>query len=228
MRAESQAEDNYLVQKSKPPLLILGAGLFAEDVADIVLASNDWELAGFVEGIDRSRCTRERRGPPVFWIDDIHKLASSHSAICAVGSTKRERLIEQARSAGIRFTKLLHPSAQVSASATLDEGVIIGAGSVVGAQTHLGAHVLVGRGALIGHHVVVGSYSTVSPGCNIAAQCAIGVGTYLGIGATLIDRLRIGSGCVVGAGALVTRDLPDRVQAVGAPARAVKREIERF
>jgi acetyltransferase-like isoleucine patch superfamily enzyme len=56
----------------------------------------------------------------------------------------------------------------------------------------------------------------------------IGVGTYLGIGATLIDRLRIGSGCVVGAGALVTRDLPDRVQAVGAPARAVKREIERF
>jgi acetyltransferase-like isoleucine patch superfamily enzyme len=56
----------------------------------------------------------------------------------------------------------------------------------------------------------------------------IGVGTYIGIGATLIDRLRLGSGCVVGAGALVTRDLPDRVQAVGAPARAVKREIERF
>lgn len=228
MRAESQGEDNYLVQKSKSPLLILGAGLFAEDVADIVLASNDWELAGFVEGIDRSRCTRERRGRPVFWIDDVHKLASSHWAICAVGSTKRERLIEQARNAGFRFTKLLHPSAQVSASATLDEGVIISAGSVVGAQTHLGAHVLVGRGALIGHHVVVGSYSTVGPGCNIAAQCVIGVGTYIGIGATLIDRLRIGSGCVVGAGALVTRDLPDRVQAVGAPARAVKREIERF
>jgi sugar O-acyltransferase (sialic acid O-acetyltransferase NeuD family) len=228
MRAENQGEDTYLVQKPKSPLLILGTGLFAEDVADIVMASNDWELAGFVEGMDRSRCARERRGRPVFWIDDVHKLASSHSAICAVGSTKRERLIEQARSAGIRFTKLLHPSAQVSASSTLDEGVIIGAGSVVGAQTHLGAHVLIGRGALIGHHVVVGSYSTVGPGCNIAAQCVIGAGTYLGIGAILIDRLRIGSGCLVGAGALVTRDLPDRVQAIGAPARVVKREIERF
>jgi sugar O-acyltransferase (sialic acid O-acetyltransferase NeuD family) len=228
VRAENQGEDTYLVQKPKSPLLILGTGLFAEDVADIVMASNDWELAGFVEGMDRSRCARERRGRPVFWIDDVHKLASSHSAICAVGSTKRERLIEQAHSAGIRFTKLLHPSAQVSASSTLDEGVIIGAGSVVGAQTHLGAHVLIGRGALIGHHVVVGSYSTVGPGCNIAAQCVIGAGTYLGIGAILIDRLRIGSGCLVGAGALVTRDLPDRVQAIGAPARVVKREIERF
>jgi sugar O-acyltransferase (sialic acid O-acetyltransferase NeuD family) len=228
MSAGNQGEDTHPVQHRKSPLLILGAGPFAEDVADIVMASNEWELAGFVEGLDRSRCAQERRGRPVLWIDDVHKFAASHAAICAVGSTKRERLIEQARGAGIQFTKLLHPSAQVSASATLDEGVIIGAGSVVGAGTHLGAHVLIGRGALIGHHVAVGSYSTVGPGCNIAAQCMIGVGTYLGIGAILIDRLRIGSGCLVGAGALVTRDLPDRVQAIGAPARIVKREIERF
>jgi sugar O-acyltransferase (sialic acid O-acetyltransferase NeuD family) len=216
------------VHPPKSPLLILGAGLFAEDVADIVMASDDWELAGFVEGLDRSRCARERRGRPVYWIDDVHKLARSHAAICAVGSTKRERLIEQARGAGMRFAKLLHPSAQVSGSAILDEGVIAGAGCVVGAETHLGAHILIGRGALIGHHVVIGSYSTVGPGCNIAAQCAIGAATYLGIGATLIERLRIGRGCLVGAGSLVTRDLPDRVQAVGAPARVVKRDIERF
>jgi len=216
------------VPRPKSPLVILGAGLFADDVADIVMASDDWELAGFVEGLDRTRCARERRGRPVYWIDDIHKLACSHAAICAVGSTKRERLIEQARSGGMRFAKLLHPSAQVSMSATLDEGVIVSAGSVVGAETHLGAHALIGRGSLIGHHVVIGRYSTVGPGCNIAAQCAIGAGTYVGIGATLIERLRIGSGCLIGAGALVTRDLPDRVQAVGAPARVVKREIERY
>jgi sugar O-acyltransferase (sialic acid O-acetyltransferase NeuD family) len=213
---------------TKSPLLILGAGLFAEDVADMVMASNDWELAGFVEGIDRRRCDREMRGWPVFWIDEVHKLAFSHFAICAVGSTKRERLIEQARNAGIRFGKLLHPSAQVFASATVDEGVIVGAGSVIGAKTHFGAHVIIGRGALIGHHVVIGNCSTVGPGCNIAAQCKIGAGTYLGIGATLIDRLDIGSGCQVGAGALVTRNLPESVQAVGAPARVVKRGIDRF
>ncbi|MDB5575061.1 MAG: hypothetical protein JWR80_237 [Bradyrhizobium sp.] len=192
------------------------------------MASNDWELAGFVEGIDQGRCGRELRGRPVFWIDEVDRFAASHFAICAVGSTRRERLIEQARSAGLRFAKLLHPSAQVSASATLDEGVIVGAGSVVGAETHLEAHVLIGRGALIGHHVVIGSCSTVGPGCNIAAQCRIGAGTFLGIGATLIDRLEIGSGCLIGAGSLVTRNLPESAQALGVPARVVKRGIDRF
>jgi acetyltransferase EpsM len=221
-------EPANLGAKAKSPLLILGAGLFAQDVADMVVASSEWELAGFVEGIDRSRCGRQLRERPIFWIDEIHEFAPSHFAVCAVGSTKRERLIEQARSAGIQFGKLLHPSAQVSASATLQDGVIVGAASVIGAETRLGLHVLIGRGALVGHHVVIGSCSTVGPGCNIAAQCRIGAGTYLGIGATLIDRLEIGSGCLVGAGSLVTRNLPESVQAVGVPARVVKRGIDRF
>jgi sugar O-acyltransferase (sialic acid O-acetyltransferase NeuD family) len=214
--------------KPKSPLVILGAGLFAEEIADIVIASNEWELTGFVEGIDRTRCDRQLRGRPVLWIDEVGRLASSHFAICAVGSTKRSHLIEQTRNAGIRFATLLHPSAQVFGSATLDEGVIAGAGSVVGAETHVGAHVLIGRGALIGHHVVVGSYSTVGPGCNIAAQCTIGPGTYIGLGAIVIGRVHIGSGCAIGAGALVTRDLPERVKAVGAPARVVQRQIDRI
>jgi len=34
--------------------------------------------------------------------------------------------------------------------------------------------------------------------------------------------VRIGNGCIVGAGSVVTQDLPDNSIAVGAPARVVK------
>ena len=211
----------------KSPLIILGTGPFAEEIADYVDGLPQWDLAGFVEGVDRDKCGSAFLGRPVIWIDDVATLDSACVAICAVGSTRREQFIAQARAAGLRFTTLVHRSAQVFASATVAEGVIVGAGAVIGAKTHIGAHAILNRGCLIGHHVDIGSYVTLGPGCNIAAEARIGKATYIGVGAIVVDRVEIGAGCMVGAGALVARNLPDRVKAVGAPARVVKRDIDR-
>ena len=41
-------------------------------------------------------------------------------------------------------------------------------------------------------------------------------------GRIVLDGVTIGRGCVVGAGALVTKDLPDYAIAAGAPARVVR------
>jgi maltose O-acetyltransferase len=49
-------------------------------------------------------------------------------------------------------------------------------------------------------------------------------GVWIGGGAIVLPGVRIGAGTVVGAGAVVTRDLPSGVVAVGNPAR-VLREI---
>ncbi len=48
----------------------------------------------------------------------------------------------------------------------------------------------------------------------------------MGIGAIVIDRIRIGARSVIGAGALVTKNVPARVQVIGAPARITKRNID--
>lgn len=46
---------------------------------------------------------------------------------------------------------------------------------------------------------------------------------WLGTGAKVLDGVRIGRDVVVGAGAVVTEDLPDGVVAVGVPARVARR-----
>lgn len=45
---------------------------------------------------------------------------------------------------------------------------------------------------------------------------------WLGFGTIVLDGVRIGKGAVVGAGSVVTRDIPDGAIAVGVPARVIK------
>ncbi len=46
--------------------------------------------------------------------------------------------------------------------------------------------------------------------------------TWLGFGVIVLDGVHIGKGAVVGAGSVVSRDIPDGAIAVGVPARVVK------
>ncbi|MCI5149018.1 MAG: acyltransferase, partial [Candidatus Electrothrix sp. MAN1_4] len=50
----------------------------------------------------------------------------------------------------------------------------------------------------------------------------IGEGSWIGASSTVLDGVRIGKGCVIGAGSVVSRDIPDYAVAVGIPARVMK------
>lgn len=52
----------------------------------------------------------------------------------------------------------------------------------------------------------------------------IGEGTWVGSAAVIMDN--VGKHCVIGAGAVVTKPLPDYVIAVGVPARIIRHRLE--
>ena len=51
----------------------------------------------------------------------------------------------------------------------------------------------------------------------------IGKGSLIGMHVVILPNVAIGKGCVIGAGSVVTRSVPDYCVAVGAPAKIVKR-----
>jgi acetyltransferase-like isoleucine patch superfamily enzyme len=51
----------------------------------------------------------------------------------------------------------------------------------------------------------------------------VGNGAFIGINAVVLPGVRIGRNAVVGAGAVVTHDVPDRAVVVGNPAHIIKR-----
>jgi acetyltransferase EpsM len=207
------------------PLLILGTRTFAVEVADLIAEIPQLRLAGFVENLERERCGETLEGVPVYWVEEVARLAGSHWAVCALSTTHRSRFTEQVAAYGLRFATAVHPSARVSAKTSLGEGTIVSVGAILASHTQVGCHVIINRGALIGHHTEIGDYVSIQPGANIAGACRIGEATYIGMGAIVIDHITIGAHAVVAAGAVVTTDVPDHVLVAGVPARVVKENI---
>lgn len=98
----------------------------------------------------------------------------------------------------------IHPAASIGSSVYLDHatGIVIGANVVIGDDTIILQNVSIGRR---------GELPARSP--------RIGRGVYIGAGATILGDISIGDFAKIGAGTVVTDDVPDGCTAVGNPAR---------
>ncbi len=208
------------------PLLILGTTPYALVFADAFSDLPQFQVAGFVENLDRQRCQQAHGGLPVHWVEDIAPLRDTHAVICCLSTTHRDDYVQRIRQMGFQFATLIHPTATVSKKSTVAEGTSLNIGCIVAGFTSIGRYVQVNRGVTIGHHTAIEDYSTIQPGVNIAGNCHIGPQTYIGIGATIVDGIKVGAHSVIGAGSVVTKDVPDRVLVVGVPAKVVKEGIE--
>ncbi len=210
----------------RKPLLILGTRTLAVEFADVISEIKEFQLAGFVENMDKTICSEKLENMPVYWIDDIKDMSDTHFAVCGLATTKRSFFIHQAENLHMRFAKVVHPSARISSKSNVGEGTFINPGVIVASHTEIGKHVILNRGTLVGHHTTIGDFVTIQPGANVAGACSIGESTYIGMGAVIIDHLKIGSQSVIAAGAVVVEDVPDRVMVAGVPAKIIKRNID--
>lgn len=110
---------------------------------------------------------------------------------------------------------------------TLGDGVLIGRGSgVVGHES-----ITIGDGVFTGHNVYVTDANhgyediTLTIGQQFAPPkpVVVGAGSWLGHGSIVLPGSHIGEHVAVGAGSVVTGDLPSFCVAVGSPARVVRR-----
>lgn len=211
-------------------VIILGAGGHGEVVADLLLqaaeAGAHCQLLGF---LDDNACLVGRRvmGLPVLGLIDQLNQFEHDAVIVAIGDNRtRARIFESLRAKGERFIRAVHPAAVLAREVQLGDGVMICAGVVVNPGSVLGENVILNTACTVDHHCRVGSHAHIGPGVHLGGQVSIGDGALVGIGACVLPQRRVGAWSVIGAGAVVTEDIPAHVTAVGVPARVIKENKE--
>lgn len=122
-----------------------------------------------------------------------------------------------------RFATLVHPTAAVSASATIGDGVIILPHVVVLSGVTVGDQVLILPGSILNHDVRVGNYAIVASAVNLSGAVEIGSGSYIGSGACVIQSVKVGDNALVGMGSVVLKNVAPSTVVVGNPARLLRK-----
>lgn len=133
----------------------------------------------------------------------------------------RESIFTKLKQKGYLFKSVIHSTAIISPSAKLGEGIQIMAGSVIQTRTSIADNTIVNTGALIDHDCQIGAHIHIAPGVNISGAVQIQNGTHIGTGTTIIQGIDIGENCLIGAGAVVVKNLKNNVKAFGVPAKEV-------
>jgi sugar O-acyltransferase (sialic acid O-acetyltransferase NeuD family) len=206
-------------------ILIVGAGGHGQVVADIFRACRDAGVASdqvaFLDD-DRACHGRSLIGSPVIGPVSRSSDIPHDAVIVAIGDNlTRARVFLRFADAGEQMAIGAHPRGTVAGDVILGPGSVVCAGAVINTGTTIGCNVIVNTGATVDHHSVIGAHAHIAPGVHMGGAVHVGDGALVGIGATVLPGVRIGEWSTVGAGAVVTADVPPHATVIGVPARVL-------
>jgi sugar O-acyltransferase (sialic acid O-acetyltransferase NeuD family) len=140
------------------------------------------------------------------------------SLIIAVGDNRVRQSLAQ-RFDWVTWGTARHPSSWIDSSVVLEGGSVVFAGAIVQPDAIIGEHVIVNTACTIDHDCRIGAFVHLGPGVHLCGDVSVDEGVLLGVGAVVRPGIRIGSWAVVGAGAVVVRDVPAGSTVTGVPAK---------
>jgi sugar O-acyltransferase (sialic acid O-acetyltransferase NeuD family) len=122
----------------------------------------------------------------------------------------------------------IHPSAVISASVKMGEGVMIAANATLNPMVHIGKGVICNTSTSIDHECIIGDFCHIAPGAVLCGNVQIGRSSFIGANSVIKQGIVIGNNVTIGAGTVVIKDIPDNTTVVGNPAKTLVPKPARF
>jgi Acetyltransferase (isoleucine patch superfamily) len=192
-------------------IIIVGAGGCGREVYEMACAafsSAEYQIKGFLSDDVHILDDMNVAVPIIDTIRD-YQPAENDRFLLAIGDVQgRKKVALDLQERGAKFLTLVHPTAVISASAELGEGVIVYPFVFISCQVKLADFVMMNAYSGCGHDAVVGAFSVLCPYATVLGWARLDEDVFLSTHTMVAPKKHVGKGAVVSANSSVLRNVP--------------------
>lgn len=185
-------------------IVLVGFGGHAKSVADCVERQGKYRIIGYTD-LHPSESHYAYLGKDDVLVECYNK-GIRNAAICVgyLGAGNiRQKIYSNIKEIGFNLPIIIDPSAVVSSSAKIEEGVFIGKSAVINSEAKIGKCVIINSKALIEHECEVGEFSHIAVAAVLCGQVKVGSAAFVGANSTVIQCREVKERQIVPAGAVI-------------------------
>lgn len=204
------------------PVVIVSAD---KEIIELARENSDFDVIGILD----PRSDAQGLGLPILGADKAWgELVLKYPNLKAVLALDPPKIKEKlAVDYGIdSLATLISQDAYISPTALLSKGCLVQRGAKIMSEVRIGLACKVNVNATLHHDTVVADFCTLAPASQLLGAVKIEERVFVGAGAIVLPKVHIGKDSVIGAGAVVVKDVPAHSTVAGVPARPLAKRID--
>ena len=209
----------------KRKLILLGGGGHCTSCIDVIEQEGKYKIFGILDLA--SQVGNKVMNYEIIGVDaDIENfITEGFSFFVTIGQLKsaalRKKLFLRLINLNASIATIISPLAYVSKYSELGMGTVVMHGVTINAGTNIGNNVILNTGCDIEHNSVIGDHCHISTHAVINGDCIIGTEVFIGSNATIINGVSVAGCVVIGAGAVINRNIEGSGIYAGIPAKKI-------
>ena len=208
-------------------MIIIGAKGFAKEILEILHQNNELEGLAFYDDVNHDLPDLLYDKFPILKNENQvkeHFQNYGNEFTIGIGNPLlRKKMLEKFEALGGKLKSTLSKLSDIgSYEVQIGAGTNVLSGAILSNSVSIGKANLIYYNAIITHDVITGDYVEISPGAKLLGRCSVDDFSSVGSNAVILPDVKVGRNVIIGAGAVVSKDLPDNCVAVGIPAKIIK------
>lgn len=196
--------------------IILGCGGHAKSIADVLLFNESNANIIFVD-------ENARDGETIYNFSVVkdYKITDEKVFVAIGDNEKRAKIAEKYKN---NLVNIISKDSYIGKDAKIKENacIFIGHKAYIGPLSKIEDFVVINTSASIDHECIINKGATIAPNATLCGKVIIDFMTWVGAGSIIKENTKITNNTIIGAGAVVVKDINEKGTYVGCPARIIK------